>query len=173
VAGSGELFIVIAKELRDKISKQAGDVVKMTLGLDTSTDAVNVPVDLKKALSTNEKAKSSFGRMAPIAQESLPPMDHSSKDHRNKGEPDWESSSTDIRRKNPEMMKTHRWYSQGIATASVSSYIQMTTASILIPHWLSRRSGILKRNISRAVTVTGDARATLTRFPHMAAAKHL
>jgi hypothetical protein len=65
VAGSGELFIVIAKELRDKISKQAGDVVKMTIGLDTSNDTVNVPVDLKKALSTNEKAKSSFGRMAP------------------------------------------------------------------------------------------------------------
>ncbi|HEV2120841.1 MAG TPA: YdeI/OmpD-associated family protein [Candidatus Bathyarchaeia archaeon] len=65
VAGSGELFIVIAKELRDKIGKQAGDVVKMTFGLDTSNSAVKVPTDLKKALSTNEKAKNSFEKMAP------------------------------------------------------------------------------------------------------------
>jgi hypothetical protein len=65
VAGSGELFIVIAKKLRDKIGKQAGDVVKMTFGLDTSNNAVRVPTDLKKALSTNEKAKTSFEKMAP------------------------------------------------------------------------------------------------------------
>jgi hypothetical protein len=65
VAGSGELFIVIAKKLRDKIGKQAGDVVKMTFGLDTSNSAVKVPTDLKKALSTNEKAKTSFEKMAP------------------------------------------------------------------------------------------------------------
>ena len=64
VAGSGELFIVIAKELRDKIGKQAGDVVKMTFGLDTSNSAIKVPADLKKALSMNEKAKTSFERMA-------------------------------------------------------------------------------------------------------------
>jgi hypothetical protein len=65
VAGSGELFIVIAKELRDKIGKHAGDVVKMTFGLDTSNNAVRVPADLKKALSTNENAKTSFEKMAP------------------------------------------------------------------------------------------------------------
>jgi hypothetical protein len=57
MAGSGELFIVIAKELRDKIGKQAGDVVKMTLGLDASNRTVNIATDLKKALSTNKKAK--------------------------------------------------------------------------------------------------------------------
>jgi uncharacterized protein YdeI (YjbR/CyaY-like superfamily) len=76
MAGSGELFIVIAKELRDKIGKQAGDVVKMTLGLDASNTTVNIPTDLKKALSTNQKAKTSFERMAPVAQEGLRPMDH-------------------------------------------------------------------------------------------------
>jgi hypothetical protein len=65
MAGSRELFIVVAKELRDKIGKQAGEVVKMTLGPDTSINVVNVPTDLKKALSTNEKAKTSFERMAP------------------------------------------------------------------------------------------------------------
>ena len=59
-----ELFIVVAKELRDKIGKQAGDVVKMTLGPDTSSSTVNVPADLEKALSTNEKAKASFEAMA-------------------------------------------------------------------------------------------------------------
>ena len=65
MAGSGELFIVIAKELRDKIGRQAGDVVKMTLGLDASNTTVNIPTGLKKALSTNQKAKTSFERMAP------------------------------------------------------------------------------------------------------------
>lgn len=65
VAGSGKLFIVIAKELRNKIGKQAGDVVKMTFELDTSSSAVRVPTDLKKALSTNERAKTSFEKMAP------------------------------------------------------------------------------------------------------------
>lgn len=64
MAGSRELFVVIAKELRDKIGKQAGDVVKMTLGPDTSINKVNVPTDLKKALSTNEKARVSFEKMA-------------------------------------------------------------------------------------------------------------
>jgi hypothetical protein len=65
MAGSEELFIVIAKELRDKIGKQAGDAVKMTLGADTSNNVVNVPIDLKRALSKNWKAKTSFERMAP------------------------------------------------------------------------------------------------------------
>src|SRR6267143_4154015 len=65
MAGSGELFIVIAKELRGKIGKQAGDVVKITLGSDTSDNVVNIPADLTKALSTNEKAKTSFEKMAP------------------------------------------------------------------------------------------------------------
>jgi hypothetical protein len=76
MAGSGELFIVIAKELRDRVGRQAGDVVKMTLGLDASNTTVNIPTDLKKALSTNQKAKTSFERMAPVAQEGLRPMDH-------------------------------------------------------------------------------------------------
>ena len=65
MAGNGELFIVIAKELRDKIGKQAGDIVKMSLGPDTSNNIVNVPTDLKKALSANEKARVSFEKMAP------------------------------------------------------------------------------------------------------------
>jgi hypothetical protein len=65
MAGSGELFIVIAKELRGKIGKQAGDVVKITLRSDTSDNIVNIPTDLEKALSTNEKAKTSFEKMAP------------------------------------------------------------------------------------------------------------
>ena len=37
----------------------------MTLGPDPSNNTVNVPIDLKKALSTNEKAKTSFEKMAP------------------------------------------------------------------------------------------------------------
>jgi uncharacterized protein DUF1905/bacteriocin resistance YdeI/OmpD-like protein len=65
MAGSGELFIVIAKELRDEIGKQAGDTVEMTLGLDTSSNRIKVPADLKKELSKSEKAKASFEKMAP------------------------------------------------------------------------------------------------------------
>jgi Bacteriocin-protection, YdeI or OmpD-Associated/Domain of unknown function (DUF1905) len=65
MAGSGELFIVTPKELRDKIGKQAGDVIKMTLGPDTSNSAVDVPADLRKALFTNKRAKTSFEKMAP------------------------------------------------------------------------------------------------------------
>ena len=48
MAGTGELFIVIAKELRDKLGKQEGDVVKLSLRPDTSKRVLNVPSDLKK-----------------------------------------------------------------------------------------------------------------------------
>lgn len=65
MAGTGELFIVIKKELRDKIGKQAGDTVKVTLRQDTSDNTVSVPIDLKEALSKNKKAKASFEKMAP------------------------------------------------------------------------------------------------------------
>jgi hypothetical protein len=75
MAGTGELFIVIAKELRDKIGKQAGDVVKMTLGPDTSNNMVKVPTDLKKALSANAKAKTLFQKNGSFAQEGLPRVD--------------------------------------------------------------------------------------------------
>jgi len=57
MAGSGELFIVIAKELRDKIGRQAGDVVKMTLGLDASNTTVNIPTDLKKGAIHEPESK--------------------------------------------------------------------------------------------------------------------
>jgi bacteriocin resistance YdeI/OmpD-like protein/uncharacterized protein DUF1905 len=65
MAGGEGLFIVIAKELRDKIGKQSGDAVKMSFRLDASSSIVKIPADLKKALSANEKAKISFERMAP------------------------------------------------------------------------------------------------------------
>jgi hypothetical protein len=68
MAGSGELFIVIAKKLRDKIGKQAGHVVKLNLTSDTSKIVVDAPADLRKALSANAKAKTLFQKMAPSHQ---------------------------------------------------------------------------------------------------------
>ena len=85
MAGSGELFIVIAKELRDKIGRQAGDVVKMTLGLDAPNTTVNIPTDLKKALSTNQKAKTSFERMAPSHKKAYVQWITESEGERNQG----------------------------------------------------------------------------------------
>ena len=57
MAGTGELFIVIAKELRDKIGRQAGDVVKMALGLDAPNTTVNTPTDLKKGAIHEPESK--------------------------------------------------------------------------------------------------------------------
>jgi hypothetical protein len=64
-AGDGDVFIVVNKELRDKIGKGSGEVVEMTVGLDTSAVVVSIPADLKKALSQNAKAETSFRKMAP------------------------------------------------------------------------------------------------------------
>lgn len=64
-AGDGDVFIVVNKELRDKIGKGSGEVVEMTVGRDTSAVVVSIPADLKKALSQNAKAETSFRKMAP------------------------------------------------------------------------------------------------------------
>ena len=59
------LFIVIAKELRDRIGKQAGDTAKVKVGIDTSRVTVNIPAELKRAFANDQKAALSFTRMAP------------------------------------------------------------------------------------------------------------
>jgi Bacteriocin-protection, YdeI or OmpD-Associated/Domain of unknown function (DUF1905) len=64
-AGDGDVFIVVNKELRDKIGKGSGEVVEMTVGRDTSAVVVSIPADVKKALSQNAKAETSFRKMAP------------------------------------------------------------------------------------------------------------
>ena len=64
-AGGGELFVVVPKQLRDKIGKESGDVVTMTLQLDNAPPILNVPTDLARALARNSKAQMWFGKIAP------------------------------------------------------------------------------------------------------------
>jgi uncharacterized protein YdeI (YjbR/CyaY-like superfamily) len=64
-AGDGDVFVVVNKELREKIGKGNGEVVEMTVGRDTSAVVDSIPADLKKALSQNAKAETYFRKMAP------------------------------------------------------------------------------------------------------------
>jgi hypothetical protein len=63
-AGDGDVFVVVNKELREKIGKGSGEVVEMTVGRDTSAVVDRIPADLKKALSQNAKAETYFRKMA-------------------------------------------------------------------------------------------------------------
>ncbi|SRR5712691_9551438 len=63
-AGDGNVFVVVNKELREKIGKGSGEVVDMTVGRDTSTVVDRIPADLKKALSQNAKAETYFRKTA-------------------------------------------------------------------------------------------------------------
>ena len=62
---TGDVFVVVNKELREKIGKGNGEVVVMTVGRDTSAVVDSIPADLKKALSQNAKAETYFRKMAP------------------------------------------------------------------------------------------------------------
>jgi uncharacterized protein YdeI (YjbR/CyaY-like superfamily) len=62
--GDGDVFVVVNKELREKIGKGNWEVVEMTVGRDTSV-VDSIPADLKKALSQNAKAETYFRKMAP------------------------------------------------------------------------------------------------------------
>lgn len=59
------MFVVVNKELREKIGKGSGEVVEMTVGRDTSAVVDSIPADLKKALSQNAKAETYFRKMPP------------------------------------------------------------------------------------------------------------
>jgi uncharacterized protein YdeI (YjbR/CyaY-like superfamily) len=65
LAGDGDVFVVVNKELREKIGKGSGEVVEMTVGRDTSAVVDSIPADLKKALSQNAKAETYFRKMPP------------------------------------------------------------------------------------------------------------
>jgi uncharacterized protein YdeI (YjbR/CyaY-like superfamily) len=58
------VFVIVNKELREKIGKGNGEVVEMTEGRDTWRLLTVFP-DLKKALSQNAKAETCFRKMAP------------------------------------------------------------------------------------------------------------
>jgi len=64
-AGGGELFVVVPKQLRDKMGKESGDLVEMTLQPDNASPTLNVPTDLARALAKNSKARGWFEKIAP------------------------------------------------------------------------------------------------------------
>jgi Domain of unknown function (DUF1905)/Bacteriocin-protection, YdeI or OmpD-Associated len=63
--GSGRHFIVVNKELRDKIGKKAGDAVEIEFDLDTSAVKGPIPKDFARALASDPSAKAEFAKMAP------------------------------------------------------------------------------------------------------------
>lgn len=64
-SGSGRHFVVVKKELRDKIGKKAGDSVRVEFDLDTSPVEVSIPKDFAAALASAPSAKAEFEKMAP------------------------------------------------------------------------------------------------------------
>jgi uncharacterized protein YdeI (YjbR/CyaY-like superfamily) len=56
--------MVVKKEIRDAIGKQAGDTVSVTMDLDTVPRSVSIPKDLKQALKQAIGANAAFDAMA-------------------------------------------------------------------------------------------------------------
>ena len=63
--GGGRHFVVVNKEIRDRIGKSAGASVSVTMDIDTTLPVESVPADLAKALKGNKKARAAFEDMAP------------------------------------------------------------------------------------------------------------
>jgi uncharacterized protein YdeI (YjbR/CyaY-like superfamily) len=63
--GSGRHFIVVNRELQERIGKKAGDVVEVEFDPDTSAVRVSIPKDFARALSSDPGAKAEFEKMAP------------------------------------------------------------------------------------------------------------
>lgn len=64
-AGAGNHFVVVNKELREEIGKEAGDGVRITMDLDTSPVTINIPKDFGRALESRPSARAQFERIAP------------------------------------------------------------------------------------------------------------
>jgi len=63
--GSGRHFVVVKKELRDRLGKSAGDGVRIQMDVDSSPASVVIPDDLTRALTRSSAARSGFEDMAP------------------------------------------------------------------------------------------------------------
>lgn len=61
--GDGKHFLVVKKEVRDKIGATAGDTVSVSMEQDSKPRTVSVPNDFKLALGRNKKAKAKFDRI--------------------------------------------------------------------------------------------------------------
>lgn len=60
----GEYLIGVSAENREKAGVKAGDMLDVTLELDTKKREVVVPADLKKALAKDAKAKAFFASLS-------------------------------------------------------------------------------------------------------------
>ena len=60
----GRHFMVVNKEIRDRIGKTAGDKVNVTVQIDSAPRSVSVPDDLQQALEGNARANATFNAMA-------------------------------------------------------------------------------------------------------------
>ncbi|MBU0508564.1 YdeI/OmpD-associated family protein [bacterium] len=56
----GVHLLLVLKAIRQKLDKDVGDSVRVTLELDTQTREVKLPDDFRKALGKNKKAKTVF-----------------------------------------------------------------------------------------------------------------
>ena len=59
--GDGTHYMVVKKEIRDKIKATQGSIVTVTLARDQEERIVALPDDFKKALASDEKANNIFG----------------------------------------------------------------------------------------------------------------
>ena len=61
--GDGSHYLVVGKDIRDQISKTAGDTVNVTLDLDPENRVVEVPEDLQRALDRRPEAWDGFEKL--------------------------------------------------------------------------------------------------------------
>jgi hypothetical protein len=57
-------MLIVRKDIREKIGKQAGDTVHVTLAEDTEPRVVEVPPDLRAALDGDAAAAATFDRLS-------------------------------------------------------------------------------------------------------------
>ena len=62
--GTGTHYMVVNREMREGARVKVGDRVKITLETDTAPRTVEVPADLKKALSKSKSARTRFDELA-------------------------------------------------------------------------------------------------------------
>src|SRR5689334_22761879 len=62
--GEGGHILVVKKEIRDAIRKEAGDSVDVTMEEDIEPRSVKIPRDFRTAIDGDAKAKAAFQRMA-------------------------------------------------------------------------------------------------------------
>ena len=64
----GGFFVMVGKDVQKFAGVKVGDTVRVTLDVDSASQAVEVPEDLAAALARSEAAKTAFDRLAPSHQ---------------------------------------------------------------------------------------------------------